>query len=244
MSGIYLITNTVNGKVYVGQSTDVRDRIWHHQSALRHNRHENSHLQRSWNKYGGENFTFEIIEECEESMLDERERYYIAAYDSMDEDHGYNKESGGSLCKHMSEDVVRHLSEVSKGRYVGEKNPMYGKHIPCSEEKKKRLSERFSGSGNPMYGVHRKHTEEENKKASERMKGEGNPFYGKTHTSETIQKMRNTKKNKAVLCVETGVVYVSSAEAGRQLDIDYSHINACCNHKQKTAYGYHWEFVV
>lgn len=51
MTGIYVITNISNGKKYIGQSVDVEDRIAHHKSSLKHNRHENSYLQNSWNKY-------------------------------------------------------------------------------------------------------------------------------------------------------------------------------------------------
>ena len=66
MIGIYCIVNIVNNKKYVGQSTDVEGRIAHHKSALRHNKHANDHLQKSWNKYGEDNFRFEILCFCNE----------------------------------------------------------------------------------------------------------------------------------------------------------------------------------
>ena len=84
MIGIYKITNIQNNKVYIGQSTDVEDRIAHHRSSLRHNKHENSHLQRSWNKYGEDSFVFEILDICEEQALDDKERYYIEMYQATD----------------------------------------------------------------------------------------------------------------------------------------------------------------
>ena len=68
MSGIYMIRNIINNKVYIGQSSDLKDRLAHHKSSLRHNRHYSSYLQNAWNKYGEENFEFIILEECEEKI--------------------------------------------------------------------------------------------------------------------------------------------------------------------------------
>ena len=63
MIGVYKITNTVDGKVYVGSTTiDFGWRWSNHKSALRKNKHCNIHLQRAWNKYGESAFTFEVLE--------------------------------------------------------------------------------------------------------------------------------------------------------------------------------------
>ena len=84
MIGIYKITNTINGKVYVGQSVDI-NRRWR--------QHKNSELDyplyKAFKKYGIENFTFEVLEECTITELNERERYYIQLYDSCH--FGYNQ---------------------------------------------------------------------------------------------------------------------------------------------------------
>jgi group I intron endonuclease len=60
--GIYIIQNLVNGKVYIGSSSNIRRRFSQHKSTLRHNTHKNRHLQNAWNKYGEENFEFIVIE--------------------------------------------------------------------------------------------------------------------------------------------------------------------------------------
>ena len=66
--GIYKITNTANGKVYIGSSVDVHGRFNCHRSDLRNNRHGNQHLQNAWNLYGENSFVFEIIEESVKSI--------------------------------------------------------------------------------------------------------------------------------------------------------------------------------
>jgi len=63
ISGIYKIVNTKNGKFYLGSSKNIKRRWHRHKSALKHNKHHFTYLQRSWNKHGGSSFTFEIIKE-------------------------------------------------------------------------------------------------------------------------------------------------------------------------------------
>lgn len=126
MVGIYAITNMINGKIYIGQSVDIKDRFAHHKSMLRHNRHENDYLQKAWNKYGESNFEFKILTECSEEEMDNIERDYIQKYDSMNRDKGYNFESGGSLHKHMSE-------ESKKKCRLQNKEYMMVKIIRCME---------------------------------------------------------------------------------------------------------------
>lgn len=75
--GIYKIVNLINNKFYIGSSRNIKDRISHHLSELKNNKHTNTHLQNSYNKYGKENFKFEVIEYCELTELLLKEEYYI-----------------------------------------------------------------------------------------------------------------------------------------------------------------------
>ena len=61
-SGIYIITNIVNGKSYIGSSLDYLQRIRQHKYSLRKGTHYNNHLQSSFNKYTERNFTFNLLE--------------------------------------------------------------------------------------------------------------------------------------------------------------------------------------
>ena len=80
----------MDGKIYVGFATCFSDRWLNHRTSLKENRHHNIHLQRAWNKYGEENFLFEILEEWEEEMLFCMEHYWAIMLNVHDKKYGYN----------------------------------------------------------------------------------------------------------------------------------------------------------
>lgn len=92
VSGVYLITCTVNNKKYIGCSKDVRTRMQDHRNMLTRNNHINVKLQRAWNKYGAESFVFDILLETLNPF--EEERRLIAEYKTFG-DTGYNLTPGG-----------------------------------------------------------------------------------------------------------------------------------------------------
>lgn len=95
MVGIYKIQNLINGKCYIGQSKDIKKR-WagHRKTMLNQSDHSyNNPLYKSMRKYGIENFSFEVIEECLVSELNNKEKYYIQQYNSFF--NGYNLTLGG-----------------------------------------------------------------------------------------------------------------------------------------------------
>lgn len=85
-TGIYKIENLLNGKVYIGQSVHI-ERRWqqHCQSSAK------SLIANAIKKYGKENFSFQIVEECDSNLLNDREMFYIKQYDSL-VPNGYNIE--------------------------------------------------------------------------------------------------------------------------------------------------------
>lgn len=68
-SGIYAIYNKINGKLYIGSSSELTKRLRQHLSNLKANRHTNKHLQRAYNKYGGENFEMQILAKVPENEI-------------------------------------------------------------------------------------------------------------------------------------------------------------------------------
>lgn len=77
ISGIYKITNIVNNKFYIGSSINIYQRLKHHYSDLKNNKHGNKYFLRSYIKYGKNNFIVEILEEVPKELLLIREQYYI-----------------------------------------------------------------------------------------------------------------------------------------------------------------------
>lgn len=116
-SGIYIIKNEENKKVYIGQSKDLNRRLNNHRRLLIDGKHPNVYMQRSFNNADG-NFSFEILEECPIDMLDEREIFWISYYNSDKRDYGYNIQSGGHLGHHWNLEA--------RQRRSGAGNPMYG----------------------------------------------------------------------------------------------------------------------
>lgn len=131
MCGIYKITNTITGKSYVGQSIHIEQRWNEHLRDLRNNKHDNAHLQSSYNKYGEEAFGFVVIKICEESDLDFYEEKYIAEFNCVD--NGYNLTYGGESASRSQatrdkiktivtdlwkdDEYKKHMSEAHKGKH-------------------------------------------------------------------------------------------------------------------------------
>jgi len=176
-SGIYEILNGETGTWYRGQSIDIEKRLSQHRKSLQNGTHYNAHLQRSWDKWGEEVFSFHVLEECDESQLNEREEYWVGEWYN-DPSISFNKKAGGDAAG-FSEETKRKISQIKKGKKF-------------SEEHKRKLSETKKGENNPFYG--KKHTVEAIDKMSEAKKGENNPFYGKKHNAETRRKISEAQK--------------------------------------------------
>lgn len=93
MIGIYKITNKLNGHSYIGQSTNIENRWKAHKNPYNWEREIRKPLYLAFKKYGIENFSFEVIEQCDSDMLDSKEKFWIDYYNTYK--NGYNQTSGG-----------------------------------------------------------------------------------------------------------------------------------------------------
>ena len=169
--GIYKIENRENGKLYIGQAKDIRDRWRHHVAALRNEYHSNKHLQYSWNKYGKESFIFSIIEICSIEELNDKEIFWIKECKSADSRYGYNIALGGespTKGRKHSEETKRKISQARIGKYCGENSPMFGKKL--SQEARNKISaaaiERYKTHPHPKSMLGKKMSDESKAKMS------------------------------------------------------------------------------
>lgn len=129
--GIYKIVNKVNGKIYVGLAENIEERWKKHVRSLKKGKHCNNHLQHTWNKYGKDSFTFEIVEICDIENLNKREIFWIEQLDSFK--NGYNLTIGGEGSwgrKHTAE-AREKMSIANKGNKIW----LGRKHTPESLKK-------------------------------------------------------------------------------------------------------------
>lgn len=137
--GIYLITNLINDKKYVGQTSDrFIERYWNHLWKLKNNHHDNKFLQEDFNNYGSENFEFSVLHILnQDDDIDYLEKLYIKNYGI---NNLYNIQYGGKEASSKgvkrSEETKRKISEANKIALLGKKH---------SDDTKKKMSEIRSG---------------------------------------------------------------------------------------------------
>lgn len=114
---IYKITNTINGKSYIGQTIqNVKERFYQHCATKCSKAVSNMAIHRAIKKCGKSNFTVEVIEEIDSANLNDRERYWIKYYNSYN--NGYNSTKGGQEgCKPFKDlDVESIIKEYNTGK--------------------------------------------------------------------------------------------------------------------------------
>lgn len=106
MTGIYKITNLINGNSYIGQAKNIKKR-WNQEKNTSKNPNDpgyNYPLMKAFRKYKIENFSFEVIEECKIEELNDREVYWIEFYDTFF--NGYNQTLGGDTTSRQPKEKI------------------------------------------------------------------------------------------------------------------------------------------
>lgn len=249
---VYCHTNNLNGKKYIGITSQNSNQRFKNGNGYKSNKHFFMSIQ----KYGWNNFTHEILfKNLSQAEAQEKEIYLISKYNTRNSLYGYNIAPGGEVA-------------------CGELNPWFGKHH--TEDSKKKMSE--ARKGIPKTEVHKqkismsnkgkKFSDESRKKMSLNhadVSGKHNPNFGKKLSDEHIQKMveasksqeaiAKMKKNKTwysgkdnpnskrVLCIETGVIYETLNDAARENNCNPTKVSAVCHGHRKHTQNLHFKFM-
>lgn len=243
MIGIYRIKNKINEKCYYGSSKDIEKRWKTHLNQLRNKKHINSILQNAWNKYGEDNFIFEIVEECELEILFDTEQKYIDT--CGDYNIGLKASGGDNISKNPNKNII--VENIRKGIKLWRDNL-------SDEERKEKFSKPLDKNSNWRGGssfiycecgkrIGYGHTH--CNKCRPRS-GEKNPFYGKKHTEELKKKTSNRmlgvyNGEQNIPIVIDDVEYRSAAEASKLLNIPMTTIRWRVLSKNPKYENYYYE---
>jgi group I intron endonuclease len=209
---IYIATNLINGKQYVGQTVRLfKKRKQEHLEFLRPS--DNKLLRRSLQKYGRENFKW-IHFDWPVDDLDFPEVFWIATLKTQTPN-GFNIESGGNKNKRMHVSTKLKIGKANSNKHPSEeaKNKNAEAHMgkKHTKETKIKMSNMRKGNKHPLWGKHPteetkikmsishkgKHpTEETRIKMSKAQQGVNNGFFGKQHTKETREKISKKRKER------------------------------------------------
>lgn len=207
---IYITTNKINGRKYIGQKKYDKHRKWVNYLG------SGKALKEAIAKYGQANFDRQIIAVAKSpDELNELEERYISKHNAVEDDMYYNMVEGGGTVAGLkcSEETRKLLGKAFRGKnnyfygkkFIGEKNPFYGKRH--TEEARARMSEAHTGKtawNKGKTGIYSQETlekmslakkgiplsEEHKRHIRESQSGENHPMFGKNHTEETKEKIR------------------------------------------------------
>jgi group I intron endonuclease len=251
---VYIHTNKINGKKYVGQTCQKPEKRWNHGKGYQDNPYFWSAIQ----KYSWDNFDHEIISSnLTKNEADNFERILIEKLNLLNPNKGYNLKDGGShgqpseiskiniknaaKKRNKNPEWRKKQSESHIGLQAGENNGMYGKKHSNeakrkqreaslgkypSDETREKMSISHIGERNPMFGKH--HTDETKQKISEKASGESNPKARKA----------NQYSLDGVLIKTWSTIKL----AGKTLGIPPQNISRCCRTGKGTAGGFKWSY--
>lgn len=241
---IYITTNHINGKRYIGQKKYDKQGYWKEYLG------SGLILAKAIEKYGRDNFSKEIIEECEsKEKLNDREKYWISHYDAVNSDNFYNLALGGdggnTLVGYTSEQLREHskiLSKSLKGVInQGENNPR-SKKVICLNNMQifnttvdaSRYAEVSDVSIQSCCNG-KTYTSGIDKITGEKLQWE---YYNpqKHYVLKEIKRKNNHPNIRKVICYTTREIFDSAKEASKKYNISESGIRSCCNFKY-SAYG-------
>jgi group I intron endonuclease len=253
-TGIYQIVNQINGKRYIGSSFQLKERKKQHLRLLDYN-HPNRHLQNAYNKYGENNFKFEVLLCCDKKDLLFYEQRAINIY-KMENLYNLRPKAESNLGRKNSESSIQKMKESHRGYKTSEetkrkisnalrgkkKTPDHIKKVADAVRGHKRTGEALNNlrarsekrKGIPI------HTEAFKIYIRNRNRGNKSHMFGKHGKDHFLSKpifQINRYTNEIIKSWE------NATEAGKCLKTSISHIREVCSEKRKTAGGFKWKFT-
>lgn len=225
---IYLVTNKINGKKYVGQTIRPLSERWKDHCRAK----DKNYFHNAIRKYGADNFTREVIDTAETvEELDEKEIYWIAKLNTLFPN-GYNLKEGGNVSMRGRLGINNPKSRVVyQFRLNGEiVNAYYG---ASDGERKTGISSSaiLRSLKNPRW------------LAGGYIWVYADDFMRDIQLPAKIVDSYSPKNKKRVVCVETGDEFDSVKEAAEKYGVYCTSISSCCTGKLKTTGGYHWKHI-
>ena len=219
MYTVYQHKNKINGKVYIGITGRIPEERWGYNGC---NYKSSPHFYAAIQKYGWDNFEHNILfENLTKEQACAKEQELIKYFNSTDREFGYNATFGGEIFT-LSEDTKKKMS-ISM---LGNKN---GLGHPCSEEKKRKISNAQKG---------RQLSEEHKEKLSIAASQRTVPC-----SEEKREKLSQSYPyKKKVYCRELNKIFDSVQQCGKELGIPATNITKLCNGRGQTLKGYHLEY--
>lgn len=211
---IYQILNIKNSKFYIGSAKNFKDRKRRHLQSLRNGNHFNAHLQRSFNKYGENNFEFLILEELENiGLLIEKEQFWI---DNLNPYYNICKVANSSIGIKRRKETIEKIRKAN----LGLKHPKWRNEIKSKSQ-----------SGENHWTKKKSFSFESKQKMSKSQKN----LYLSGYENPNKKKIKQYTLEMVFIRE-----YISITEASKQTGIERRAISHCINKKSKSSGGFIW----
>ena len=245
---VYITTNHINGKQYIGQRKYDKQGKWKEYLG------SGIILSRAIEKYGLENFSKEIIEECKtKKILNDREIYWINYYNAVESDNFYNIASGGdggnTIAGYTNDQknlLSTKLSDMRKGIINIGKNNGNSRRVICINTMKvfDTINEASIYYNVDKDAIQQCCSDANKRKTAGEINGERMiwEYYDENKNYEFVPFKRDYKY-KQILCLDNNIIYNSVHEASKNTGCSIVGIRHCCTGYLKTTKGMHFSYV-